>query len=88
MDDLLLFSEIILMGVCVLLLIMNLYTYRRTKNRKVLIVSGMFILFFIQALMALLSEFIEIFDFIKEARVLIFVDVLAVIIIYAAIVKS
>jgi len=88
MDNLLLFSEIILMGVCVLLLIMNLYTYRRTKNRKVLIVSGMFILFFIQALMALLSEFIEIFDFIKEARVLIFVDVLAVIIIYAAIVKS
>ena len=88
MDNLLLFSEIILIGVCVLLIAMNLYTYRLTKNRKVLIASGMFILFFIQALMALLSEFIEIFDFIKEARVLIFVDVLAVIIIYAAIFKS
>ena len=48
----------------------------------------MFILFFIQALMVLLSEFIGTLDFIKEARVLIFVDVLAVIIIYVAIVKS
>ncbi len=88
MDDLLLFSEILLMGICIILLLMNLYTYKNTKNKKILIVSGIFILFFLQALFLFLSEFWCSFDFMREVRVLLFIDVLVVLIIYIATVKS
>jgi hypothetical protein len=88
MDDLLLLSEILLMGICVILLLMNLYTYKNTKNKKVLIVSGIFILFFIQALLLFLSEFWDSFGFMKEVRILLLIDLLAVLIIYIATVKS
>jgi len=67
---------------------MNIYTYRITKNKKVLIVSGLLVIFFLQGLLAFLSEFLGWLDFIKELRILMFVDVLAVLIIYAATVKS
>ena len=88
MDDLLLLSEILLMGICIILLIMNLYTYKNTKNKKILIVSGIFILFFIQALLLFLSEFLDGIDFVKEVRVLLLIDLLVVLIIYIATVKS
>ncbi len=88
MDDLLLLSEILLMGICIILLIMNLYTYKNTKNKKILIVSGIFILFFIQALLLFLSEFLDEIDFIKEVRILLLIDLLVVLIIYIATVKS
>lgn len=88
MDDLLLLSVILLMGICVILLILNLFTYKTTKNKKILIVSGVFILFFVQALLIFLSEFWDSIEFIKEARILLFIDFLAVFIIYVATVKS
>jgi len=76
------------MGICMILLILNLYTFKNTRNKKVLIVSGVFIVFFIQALLVFLSEFWDSIEFIKEARMLLFVDLLAVLIIYIATVKS
>jgi hypothetical protein len=88
MDDLLLLSEILLMGICLILFLMNLYTYKNTRNKKVLIVSGIFILFFIQALLLFLSEFSESLEFMREVRVLLFVDVLVVLVIYLATVKA
>lgn len=88
MDDLLLLSVVLLMGICMILLILNLYTFKNTRNKKVLIVSGVFIVFFIQALLVFLSEFWDSIEFIKEARMLLFVDLLAVLIIYIATVKS
>ena len=88
MDNLLLFSEILLMAISLLLLIMNLYTYRLTKNKKVLIASAFFVIFFLQGLFAFLSEFVGVLDFFIEPRVHMFVDLLAVIVIYAAIVKK
>ena len=87
-DNLLLLSIIMLLGICLILFVMNLYTYKLTKNKKVLIVSGVFILFIIQALMVLISEIFGGFDFVKEVRVLMFIDLLAVITIYLATVKS
>lgn len=87
-DNLLLLSIIMLLGICLILFVMNLYTYKLTKNKKVLIVSGVFILFIIQALMVLISESFGGFDFVKEVRVLMFIDLLAVITIYLATVKS
>jgi hypothetical protein len=88
MDNLLLLSVILLMGICAILLILNLFTYKTTKNKKILIVSGVFILFFIQALLIFLSEFWDSIGFIKEARILLFIDFLVVFIIYVATVKS
>ena len=88
MDNLLLFSEILLMGICILLLILNIFTYRLTGNKKVLIVSGVFILLFLQALMGFLSEFYTAFEFMKEARSFMFVDFLVVLIIYTATIKK
>lgn len=88
MDDLLLLSEILLMGICIILLIMNLYTYKITKNKKVLIISGIFVLFFLQALFLFISEFWEAIKFVREPRVLLFIDVLVVLFIYIATVKS
>ena len=48
MDDILLLSVILLMGICLILLVLNLYTYKVTKNKKVLIISGLFVIFFVQ----------------------------------------
>jgi hypothetical protein len=88
MDDLLLLSVILLMGICIILLILNLYTFKNTKNKKVLIVSGAFVVFFVQALLVFLSEFWDYVEFIKEVRILLFIDFLVVFIIYLATVKS
>jgi hypothetical protein len=79
---------ILLMGLSLILLILNLYTYKVTKNKKVLIISGLFIIFFLQALFVLLSKFIVGFEFMRETRILLLVDLLAVTIIYAATVKT
>ena len=88
LDDILLLSEIMLMGICMILLILNLYTFKVTKNKKILIISGIFVLFFIQALLVFISEFWEVIEFIKDVRVLMFIDLLVVLIIYIATVKS
>ncbi|UCH89045.1 MAG: hypothetical protein JSV49_12570 [Thermoplasmata archaeon] len=88
MDDLLLFSEILLMGICIVLLILNIYTYRLTSNKKVLMISVIFIILFLQALLALLSEFHSSLEFIQEPRVFMLVDVLVVLVIYTATVKA
>ena len=88
MDNLLLFSEILLMFSCLLLLVINLYSYRVTRNKKILIASVLLVLFFLQALLAFVSEFVGWLGFMKETRVLMFVDVLAVLVIYLAIMKS
>jgi hypothetical protein len=87
-DDILLLAVILLMGVSIILLLMNLYTYKTTKNKKVLIVSGIFVLFFLQGLLVFLSEIVEGLDIMKEVRTLLLIDVLVVLIIYAATIKS
>jgi hypothetical protein len=87
-DDILLLAVILLMGISIILLLMNLYTYKTTKNKKVLIVSGIFILFFLQGLLVFLSEIIEGLEVMQEVRTLLLIDVLVVLIIYAATVKS
>ena len=88
MDDILLISVILLMGISVILLLMNLYTYKTTKNNKVLIVSGVFVLFVIQGLLVLLSEILDGLEVIQEVRTLLLIDVIVVLIIYTATVKS
>jgi len=87
-DNVLLLSIILLAGICLILVVMNLYTYKITKNSKVLIISGIFILFFIQAALVLSAEFIDQLEFITEPRSLMLIDVLVVMVIYAATVKS
>lgn len=88
MDDLLLLSVILLMGICLILLVLNLYTYKVTRNKKVLIISGLFVIFFVQALLVFMSEFFEALEFIRETRILLLVDLIAVAVIYAATVKA
>lgn len=88
MDNVLLLSVILLMGISLILLILNLYTYKVTKNKKVLVISGLFVIFFVQALLVFLSEFFEELEFMRETRILLLVDLLAVAIIYAATVKA
>lgn len=88
MDDTLVLSIVLLMGTCLILLIMNLFTYRISKNKKVLIISGIFILLFLQALLVLVAEVWDVLEFIQEPRSLMLIDVLVVLIIYAATVKS
>jgi hypothetical protein len=86
-DDILLLAVILLMGISIILLFMNLYTYRSTKNKKVLIVSGVFVLFFIQGLLVLLSEIMDSLDIMQEVRTLLLIDVIVVLIIYVATIK-
>ncbi len=88
LDNILLLSVILLMGICIILLILNLYTYKITKNKKVLIVSGIFMLFFFQGLLVFISEVWDTIEFVKEVRVLLFIDLLVVLILYIATVKS
>lgn len=88
LDDILLLSVVLLMGVSVVLFLLNIYTYKVTKNKKVLIISGIFILFFIQALLVFLSEFWDSIESVREARILMLIDLLVVLVIYLATVKS
>ena len=88
MDDLLLLSVILLMGICLILMVMNLYTYKVTGNKKVLVITGLFVIFFLQALLVFMSEFIDALDFMRETRILLLVNLLAVAVIYAATVKA
>jgi hypothetical protein len=88
LDDVLLLSVILLMGISLILLLLNLYTYKVTKNKKVLIISGLFVIFFVQALLVFMSVFFEAFEFMRETRILLLVDLLAVAVIYAATVKA
>ncbi len=88
MDDTLLLSIILLMGTCLMLLIMNLFTYKTSKNKKVLIISGIFVLLFLQALLVFVAEVWQVLEFIQESRALMLIDVLVVLIIYVATVKS
>lgn len=88
MDDILLISVILLMGISVILLLMNLYTYKTTKNKKILVVSGVFVLFFVQGLLVILSEIIDGLEVIQEVRTLLLIDVIVILTIYAATVKS
>jgi hypothetical protein len=67
---------------------MNLYTYRSTKNKKVLIASGIFVLFFLQGLLVLLSEVVEGLEIMLDIRTLLLMDVIVVLIIYLATVKQ
>jgi hypothetical protein len=76
------------MGISLILFILNLYTYRVTKNAKVFVISGLFVIFFVQALLMLMSVFFEALEFMSEARILLLFDVLAVAVIYAATVKA
>ncbi len=87
MDDILLLAVILLMGISIILLFMNIYTYRSTKNKKVLIVSGVFVLFFMQGLLVLLSEVIDGLGIMQEVRTLLLIDVIVVLIIYIATIK-
>jgi hypothetical protein len=86
-DDILLLSVILLMGLSIILLLMNIYTYKRTRNKKVLIVSGVFVLFFLQGLLVFLSEFTDGLEIMREVRILLLIDVIVVLIIYLATVK-
>lgn len=88
MDDILLLSVILLMGISIILFLMNLYTYKNTKNKKVLIVSGVFVLFFLQGLLVFFSEITEGLEMMQDVRTLLLIDVFVVLIIYVATVKS
>ena len=88
MDSLLLLTEILLMGISLILLFLNMHTYRLTGNKKVLIICGVFILLFIQALLALLSEFASSLEAMQEARSLMLIDLLVLLVIYTATSKS
>ena len=83
-----LLSVILLMGICLILLVLKLYTYKVTGNKKVLIISGLFVIFFLQALFVFMSEFFDTFEFMRETRILLLVDLIAVAVIYAATVKA
>jgi hypothetical protein len=87
-DDVLLFSEVLLMGISIILLILNFYTFRLTKNKKVLVASGVFIIFFIQGLLVFLYQFWPSLDFMMEPRSFMLIDVLVILVIYSATVKK
>jgi hypothetical protein len=76
-----------LMGLSIILLLMNLYTYKNTKNKKVLIASGVFVLFLIQGLLVFLSEIVEGLEIMQDIRTLLLIDVIVVLVIYVATVK-
>ena len=88
MDSILLLAQVILFGTSLLLLALNIYTYRITGNTKVLVAGGAFAVFALQALLLFFSEFVAGLSFMARPRTLLMINTIAVIIFYAATVRT
>jgi hypothetical protein len=79
------FLVILLAGLAMLLFVVSLISYRRVKNKKILLISIAFLLFFIKALLLITSILANTWsEFGMRAELLIF-DVIIVVMLYLSI---
>jgi hypothetical protein len=88
MEELTLYLEISIIGITLLLFVLTLFSYRISKNPKVLILSMAFFIFAVKILLLLASEFFKILQLIGTINGLLIFDFLIVLIIYFSLIKK
>ena len=88
MEELTIYFEISIIGITLLLFIMTLFSYRMSKNSKVLILSLAFLFFSIKVIMLLISEFIDFAQWFGSIDAVLLFDFIIVLIIYLSLIKK
>lgn len=88
MEELTVYFEISIIGITLLLFIMTLFSYRMSKNSKVLILSLAFLFFAIKVIMLLISEFIDFAKWFGSIEAILLFDFIIVLIIYLSLIKK
>ena len=88
MEELTLYLEISIIGITLLLFILTIFSYRLSKNPKVLILSMAFLIFAIKVLLLLASEFFKLLQIVGIINGLLIFDFLIVLIIYFSLIKK
>jgi hypothetical protein len=82
------FLAILLAGLSLLLLIVSLLSYRRIRNVKLLFVSIAFALFFIKALVLIMSVISNTWDEFGMRWELLLLDVIVIVMLYLSIARK
>jgi len=88
MEELTLYLEISIIGIALLLFVMTLFSYKLSKNPKVLILSLAFLIFSVKIIMLLASEYFESIDWFGTLNSLLIFDFIIVLIIYSSLIKK
>lgn len=88
MEELTLYLEICIIGIALLLFVMTLFSYKLSKNPKVLILSLAFLIFSFKIIMLLAAEYFEPIDWFGTINSLLIFDFIIVIIIYSSLIKK
>ena len=88
MEELTVYFEISVIGITFLLFIMTLFSYRLSKNPKVLILSLAFLFFAVKVIMLLISEFVDFVEWFGTIDALLIFDFIIVLIIYFSLIKK
>jgi hypothetical protein len=82
------FLTILLAGLSFLLFVVSMLSYRRVKNVKILFVSIAFLLFFIKALLLLVSVVSNTWDEFGMRWELLLLDVIVIVMLYLSIARK
>lgn len=88
MQELTLYLEICIIGICFLLFILTLISFRLSKNPKVLILSLAFLIFSIKIIMLLASEYLDPIEWFGTVNALLIFDFVIVLIVYSSLIKK
>lgn len=88
MEEITLYLEICIIGICFLLFILTLLSYRLSRNPKVLILSMAFLIFGIKIIMLLTSEYLDPIEWFGTVNALLIFDFVIVLIIYSSLIKK
>jgi len=88
MEELTIYLEISIIGIALLLFVMTLFSYKLSKNPKVLILSLAFLIFSVKIIMLLVSEYFESIDWFGTLNSLLIFDFIIVLIIYSSLIKK
>ena len=88
MEELTLYLEISIIGIALLLFVMTLFSYKLSKNPKVLILSLAFLIFSVKIIMLFVSEYFESIDWFGTLNSLLIFDFIIVLIIYSSLIKK
>jgi hypothetical protein len=88
MEELTLYFEISIIGIVLILFILTMFSYRLSKNPKILILSMAFIFFAVKIILLIASEFHSTFEDFGDINSILFFDFIIVLIIYFSLIKK
>jgi len=81
MDEIVLFSNIIVVGLSILLFIISMFSFYRVKNFKLLFISIAFLVFIIKGLLVLI-------EYISQDLLISIIDLVIILLLYFSVAKK